>query len=117
MVINKFVTDDGVTIFRLSGKLIASTLDNLKTSLDTVLEEENPKIVLNFKLVNIIDSVAVGLLISRYKIAKKKKSHLKFSDLQPALQRLLALADLDKWLEIYNAEDEAIDSIRTEARA
>lgn len=113
MVISKFITDDGVTILRLSGKLIASSLDPLKTSLDAILDEEVKGIVLNLKLINIIDSVAVGLLVSRFKTAQKKEVALKFCELQPAIKRLLSLADLDKWLEIYESEEEAIEAINT----
>jgi stage II sporulation protein AA (anti-sigma F factor antagonist) len=114
MVISKYVTEDGVTILRLSGKLIASTLDPLKTALDTILAEEGGKIILNLKLINIIDSVAVGLLVSRFKTAQKKKTAFKFCELQPAIKKLLSLADLDKWLEIYDNEDEARTSIKAE---
>ncbi|MBI4666793.1 MAG: STAS domain-containing protein [Nitrospinae bacterium] len=116
MVIGKFVTDDGVTTFRLSGKLIAATLDKLKAAVDVVLEEEDCKVVLNLKQVNIMDSVAVGFLISRFKTAKKKKGYLKFCELQPAIMKLLSLADLDKWLEIYDGEEDAINSIRSESK-
>ena len=112
MVISKFITDDGVTILRLSGKLIASSLDPLKTSLDTILEDGGKGIILNLKLINIIDSVAVGLLISRFKTAQKQEVAFKFCELQPAIKRLLSLADLDKWLEIYESEEEALEAIK-----
>ena len=111
-MISKFVTDDGVTILRLSGKLIASSLDPLKTSLDTILEEDGKGVVLNLKLINIIDSVAVGLLVSRFKTAQKKEMIFRFCELQPAIRRLLSLADLDKWLEIYDSEDEALEGAK-----
>lgn len=107
------MTDEGVTILRLSGKLIASTIDPLKTSLDGILEEDGGKVVLNLKLINIIDSVAVGLLVSRYKTAQKIGAAFKFCELQPAIKKLLSLADLDKWLEIYDGEDEALEAIKT----
>lgn len=116
MVINKFVTDDGITIFRLSGKLISSTLDKVKTNVDGALAEDGAMIVLNMKHVHIIDSVAVGLLISLFKTAKKKKGFLRFSDIQPAIKKLFSLADLDKWLEIHPSEEEAINSIRADRK-
>ena len=111
-MISKFVTDDGITILRLSGKLIASSLDPLKASLDTILEEEGKGVILNLKLINIIDSVAVGLLVSRYKAAQKKDRVFRFCELQPAIKKLLSLADLDKWLEIYDSEDEALEGAK-----
>ncbi|MBI5815341.1 MAG: STAS domain-containing protein [Nitrospinae bacterium] len=115
MVISKFVTDDGIVIFRLSGKLISSTLDKLKTTLDGALTEDGCKIVINLRQVNIMDSVAVGLLISRFKTAGKKKGFLKFCELQPSIKKLMSLADLDKWLEIYEMEEEAVASMRVTA--
>ena len=114
MVIGKFATEDGIIIFRLSGKLISSTLDKLKTAVDSALAEGTGKVVLNLRQVNIMDSVTVGLLISRFKVAKKKKGALKFCELQPAIKKLLSLADLDKWLEIYDMENEALAAIRAE---
>jgi anti-anti-sigma factor len=117
MTIGKFTTEDGITIFRLSGKLISSTLDKLKTTLDTELNEDNARIALNLKLVNIMDSVAVGLLISRFKTAKKKGAPLKFCELQPAIKKLFSLADLDKWLEVTETEEEALASIRAELKS
>jgi anti-anti-sigma factor len=117
MVIGKFATEDGVTIFRLNGKLISSTLDKLKTAVDDALGEGAGKVVLNLKHVNIMDSVTVGLLISRFKMARKKGGSLKFCELQPAVKKLFSLADLDKWLEIYYMENEALDAIRVESNA
>ncbi|MBF0292512.1 MAG: STAS domain-containing protein [Nitrospinae bacterium] len=114
MVIGKFATEDGITIFRLNGKLISSTLDKLKTAVDDALGDGGGKIVLNLRQVNIMDSVTVGLFISRFKTAKKKKGSLKFCELQPAVKKLFSMADLDKWLEIYNMENEALTAIRSE---
>ncbi|MFW2331103.1 MAG: STAS domain-containing protein [Nitrospinota bacterium] len=116
MIINKFETDGEVVILRLSGKLISSTLDGLKNAVDALFEEEKAKIIINFRLVNIIDSVAVGLLISRIKSAKKKEGTLlKFCEIQPAVTKLLMLADSDNWLEIYPTEDEALKSMTAKA--
>jgi len=117
MVISKFVTDDGIVILRLSGKLISSTLDKLKTILDSVLADDGCRVTLNLKQVNIMDSVAVGLLISRFKTAQKKKGALKFCELQPSIKKLISLADLDKWLEIYETEEDSISSFRVEAKS
>lgn len=114
MVIGKFATEDGITIFRLNGKLIISTIDKLKTALDGALAEGAGKVILNLKQVNIMDSMTVGLLISRFKVAKKKNGALKFCELQPAVKKLLSMADLDKWLDIYDWEKEALNAIRTE---
>ena len=112
MVISKFTTEDGVTIFRLSGKLISATLDKLKSGLDNAIAESGCKIVVNLENADVVDSVAAGLLISRRKMAKKKDGFLEFCGLQPAVEKLFALADLDNPLETHPSEEEAIASIR-----
>ena len=117
MIVSKFETEDNITIFRLSGKLIASTVDGIKGGMDSALEDEGAMVVINFKLVNIIDSVAVGFLISRFKTAQKKHSYFRFCEMQPAIKQLLAMADLDKWLEIYDFEEDALGSIRADVKA
>jgi len=113
MNINKYVTDDGVTILRITGKLISSSVDKLKASLDAAIEADDVKLVMNCKNVNIIDSAVVGLLISRSRAAKKKGGHFCFCEPQPAIYKLLTMVDIDKWLEVYPTESEALASLQT----
>lgn len=117
MIINKFVTDDGVNIFRLSGKLVSPTLDKLRAALDGVIgSEEDIKVAVNLRDVNIMDSVAVGLLVSRYKIARKKGGRMKFCEPQPAIIKLMGLSDPEDVPETYPTEEEAIESIREDMK-
>lgn len=116
MLISRFETDEGITILRLSGKLIASTLENLKASLDTVLADEPPKILLNFKQVAVLDSFAVGLLVSRHKAAGRKKGFFGFCELDPALKSILNHGDPEKTFDIYEKEKEGIASIREDLK-
>ena len=113
LVINKFVADDGIVILRVGGKIISSSMEKLKSGLDTVLADNaNCKIVINCKDVNIIDSAAVGLLISRAKSARKRGGCIYFCEPQPAIYRLFSMVDADRWLEIFTTEDEAIASLK-----
>ena len=117
MNISKYVKGQGINIFRISGKLISSNIENLKNSLDSAIEEPNCKIILNCRNVNIIDSAAVGLLIGRARAAKKNGGYFCFAEPQPAIYRLFSMVDVGKWLDIYTTEDEAIKSIEESAKA
>jgi len=118
MIISKYETEDGITIFRLSGKLISATLDKLKAGLDGVIAlGGNIRIVVNLKDVGLIDSVAVGLMISRHKLVKKKNGIMRFCCLQPAISKLFSLTDLDQMAGIDTEEEEALDNVRAEAKA
>ncbi len=117
MIISKFVTDDGITIFRLSGKLISSSIEKLKASLDSAMDNEGFKVVINCRNVNIVDSSVVGLLISRARMIKKKGGYICFSEPQAAISRLFEIVDIDRWLDVFPSEDEAIDYIHSKSNS
>lgn len=102
-------TPHGIHIIRPHGKLVVSSLDDLKQLLDVI--EPTDDVVLNLKQVNIIDSVAVGYLVYRYKLFRKKGGRFKLCHLQASVYKLLSLADLHHWFEIYDDEDKAVASI------
>ncbi len=113
MEISKFITDNGTTIFRVSGKLIYSSVDKLKTGIDSAIEEGASKIIINLKDANIIDSASVGLLLSRSRAAKKKGGYFCFCELQPAIAKLFMMIGADQKLEIFMTENEALEYTQT----
>ncbi len=117
MVISRFEGEGGITILRISGKLIASNLDNLKSSLDAALCKEGHKAVLNMREVSIMDSVAAGLLASRRKASAKKNGAVMFCKLQPAIRELLVQSSGDESFVSCDTEDEAIASLRLSPKA
>ncbi|MDH5509543.1 MAG: STAS domain-containing protein [Nitrospinota bacterium] len=116
MNINKYVKGAGINVFRISGKLISSNIESLKSSLDSAIEEPNPKIILNCRNVNIIDSAAVGLLIGRARAAKKNGGYFCFCEPQPAIYRLFSMVDVGKWMDIFNTEEEALRAIESQVK-
>lgn len=112
MNISKYVTDDGVCIYRVSGKVISSSMDKLRAGLDSVMENDNCNVVVNCKNVNIIDSAAVGFLISRSRLIKKKGGAIRFCEPQPAIYKLFSMVDAEKWLDIHDSEEAALAAIR-----
>jgi len=116
MEISKFITDNGTTIFRVSGKLIYSSIDKLKTGIDSVIEEGVSKIIVNLKDTNIVDSASVGLLVSRSKVAEKRDGFLCFCELQPAIAKLFTMVGANQRLDIFNTERQALEYTRTDAQ-
>ena len=111
--IKRFENNDGVTILRLGGKLVYSTLENLKASLDTAMEKDHSRVVLNFKDVAVMDGFVAGLLASRAKSTRKKNGALVFCGLTSAFKHLLLAPKPDKPLGIYSTEDQACSSVLT----
>lgn len=109
MPISAVKNPQGIHVVRLQGKLVALSLDELKQCMDAL--PPNEPVVINFKLVNMIDSVAVGYLVSRYKLSRKSGGQFKLCNLQNSVYRLLSMADLHRWFDIHESEDAAVASI------
>lgn len=116
MLVTRFETGEGITILRLDGKLIASTLDNLKASLDSVLSSEEPFILLNFKDVNAMDTFVVGLLLSRSKSVENQKGLFVFCEMSPAIEALLKQSGKEKPPIIHKTEGEAIEEMHSKLK-
>lgn len=112
MNVSKFITDNGTTIFRVNGKLIYSSIDKLKSSIESTIEDGVSKIIINLKDTSIIDSASVGLLISRSRAMKKSGGYFCFCGLQPAIVRLFTMIGVDQRLDIFITENEALEYIQ-----
>jgi len=103
--------DNGVNIVRVQGKLLGSTLRDLSTTFDDLLESDASRVILNFKDVNIIDSGAVGFLVNIFNEFTKKGAQLKLCNVGSSIRNLFKLADLETLFEIYDTEDKAVASL------
>ena len=111
MPINRFKTDDGSTILRVEGKLVTSTLDTLKNSLDIAVADDDHKVTVNLEKVNVMDSVAAGFLASRYKMSSKKKGSITLCGLSPAIKKLFDESCGEITDIVYETEEEALTAI------
>jgi anti-sigma B factor antagonist len=62
---------DGVATLRIEGELDAVTIPVLRPSLDALVAEHNPRIVVDLSNLRLIDSSGVGALVFLYKKAKE----------------------------------------------
>ncbi|MBI5177678.1 MAG: anti-sigma factor antagonist [Nitrospinae bacterium] len=109
MALSLIKTTDGVNIVRFQGKLVAASLDELKEFLENLPLSE--PVVLNMKQVNIIDSISVGYLVTRYRAARKNGAQFKLANLHVSVQKMLSMADLHRWFDIHEKEEDAVASI------
>jgi anti-anti-sigma factor len=110
-VISKFVTKEGVTIFRIQGKLILSTVEILRKNLENLLQKEGSKIILNLGEVTVLDSPARDVLAEMAKEAVGKGSVLCFAEMPPAAGRLVNLPELKGVIQRFKTEEEALESL------
>lgn len=115
MIIEKYTAAQDVALFRLKGKLISSSMDKLKAGLDAALAGGAVKVAVNLRGVEVLDSAAVGLLISRSRAAKKAGGALILCEPQPGARALLQLVDAAGALPVWETENEAVASLGKQA--
>jgi anti-sigma B factor antagonist len=86
---------------------------------DTVrkLITENNRIVLNLGGVNYIDSGGLGTLVSLFTTAHTAGGSIKLANLTQRVGDLLQVTKLVTVFEVYNNEEEAVESFRKGAAA
>jgi anti-sigma B factor antagonist len=62
---------NGTTTLRIQGELDAVTIPDLRPSIDALVAEQHPRIVVDLSHLRLIDSSGVGALVFLYKKAKE----------------------------------------------
>lgn len=111
MAVSLTVTPEGIHIFRVRGKLLAGTVNDLQTVLDAV--GDNAYAVVNLKGAHMADSVAVGYLVRRHGLMWRGGGALALCCLHPSVTKLLAMADLNRYFTVYDHEENAVAALKT----
>lgn len=110
MAVTTAVTPDGIHIFRVRGKLLAATINELKTAMDAA--GDRAYAVVNLRGTHMADSVALGYLVRRHGLLWRGGGALALCCLRPSVSKLLAMADLGKHFTIHDREDDAVAALR-----
>lgn len=86
--------------------------DDLKNEITQILENSNPRVILDLKGVQYIDSTGFGCFLSVHKTARSKFGILKFARPEPAVSKTLETLSLNTVFEIFENLDECIKSFR-----
>ncbi|MDH5679332.1 MAG: STAS domain-containing protein [Nitrospinota bacterium] len=102
---------DNVTIIELRGSIKTNEdYDIFKSAIDQAIEKGTPKVLLNFRDVNFINSSGLGRLILAAKIISEDHGQLKITDLSEDLRELFVFTRLDSKIPIYSSEEEALSA-------
>ncbi len=105
--------DNNIVIFRLQGDLIVSEVEKLRNEFHEVMEKNIHKIILDFSDIEFIDSSGIGLMVEILKSVKKfDDGQLKLINLNKQVKDILKQIQLYSIFEIYDSEDEAIESLQ-----
>jgi anti-sigma B factor antagonist len=102
---------EGVTILDLKGKMTLGEGDELlKDKINSLIQQEKKKLLLNLEAVPYIDSAGLGEIVRTYTTVSRQGGKLKLLNLTKRIQDLLAITKLLTVFETYENEAEAIKS-------
>ncbi len=108
-------TMQGVLVVDCSGRVVfgeesASLRDTVKKLL-----AQNPKVVMNLREVNYIDSGGLGTLVSLYTTAKNAGGAVKLARLSKRVDELLQITKLLTVFEVFDDEEAAARSFKQDS--
>jgi len=101
---------DNKAILRLSGSILGEERLKLNDAIQKQLEKGYTRLVLNFKDVDSMDSVGLGMLIAIHTSLSRRGAKMVFSDVGRSVNYLLTITRLNRVFEKYDTENEALDS-------
>ena len=104
--------NDGIVVVDCAGRLVfgeetAALRDQVRT-----LTTKDSRIILNLGEVTYIDSGGLGTLVALYTTARNADASIKLARLTPRVGDLLQVTKLLTVFEVYNSEEEAVESFR-----
>jgi anti-sigma B factor antagonist len=111
--INSRTLNDGIQVFDCAGRIVfgeetAALRDQVKAAIS-----DGSRIVLNLADVTYIDSGGLGTLVALFITARNAKGAVKLTRLTQRVGDLLQLTKLLTVFEVFNSEEEAVQSFRT----
>ena len=102
-----------VTVLALSGEMLVDDGDlALRQRIHELIDQGQVKILVDLAGVTHIDSAGVGMLVAKQKTVRERGGDVKLMHLTNRSQRLLALMKLVSVFEVFESEDDAIQSYR-----
>lgn len=101
---------ENIIILDINGEIDLYNAPTLKDIIKKNIEAQKYNIVINLEKVSYIDSSGIGALISSLSNLKKYQGGLKIINVTGSVKKVFELTKLTSFFEIYENEDEAIQS-------
>ncbi len=97
---------------KVVGELDALVAPKLKERITKLVESDSTKFIIDFEEVTHINSLAMGILRGKLKVVKEMGGDIKLIKLNEHIKTIFEMIGLDEIFEIYETEDEAINSFK-----
>jgi anti-sigma B factor antagonist len=101
-----------IVILDISGEIDLYNAPEIKDIVGKLIEQKKYNVIINLKDVTYIDSSGIGALISSLSNLKKYQGGLKIINVFASVKKVFELTKLTSFFEIYESEDEALNSYR-----
>jgi len=105
--------NDGVFILQLAGEININSLTETRNKVDSYRLEQYDKIIINLEKVSFFDSSGLGYLVVLIKQVKMNQGNIVFCSPNNLVKRLLSTIRIDKYVNIYDTQDEALSFLRS----
>ena len=102
---------NGVYILDMEGNIDINASDFVET-IGWVLTHRSREIICNFAGINMIDYVGISLMAVAYKNILNHKGKIKFYNVPSHVQKLFSVVGMDRVLETYQTEEQALQSFK-----
>ncbi|ADG82507.1 anti-sigma-factor antagonist [Thermincola ferriacetica] len=103
---------ESVLLVKLTGDFDMAVADNIRCHIDKQLDEGLVKnVVLDLSDVGFIDSSGLGVILGRYKRISQLGGKMAIIGAQPQVNRILELSGIQKIIDCYSAEEEALQAM------
>lgn len=93
---------------KLRGEIDHHTASSIRTAIDSEISSKRPRgLIMDMSAVNFMDSSGLGLIMGRYSLMEKLGGEVIISDPNPAIERIMTLAGLERMVKIRHTRAEA----------
>jgi len=114
-MINHYKTR-GVFILELSDEITLTTLADIRSRIDGLNLPQYPQVVIDLSQVSFFDSSGMGYLVILIKNVKLAQGRIALASPKQMVRKLLTAIKVDKFVDIFDSVEEAIDSLTSEAQ-
>ena len=107
------IQKDGVIVLKPSGKLIGSAVSELRRTIDSELpsDVENPRLLIDFGDVSMMDSSGLGTLMGTHVSIVKKGGRIGIINVGTNIKNLIVRSRLISTFEHFDSENEAVTAL------
>lgn len=99
-----------VCVLNIAGHIDAANSHDLKTHLQSLIDDNRIKMVVDLSAVAFIDSSGLGALVNGLKVATRAGGSLKICGLRAYIKDLFHTMRLDRVFELFENRPAAVDS-------